>query len=211
MLYALQRYEWFKDVLKRMSTFEQGMYADLLYIHNDSIKMQLYRTNPNISNMMILYAYDLKKEYQIFNCAWAYSSRPQTPNIEKFSEHNYRLTYSEQYKNKIVLKNISLDYENDYSTSVELDYPLQEEQVFQQMTRFDIPEEEYINRFVQISEEITAGFPAPCTIIFRSMYALNEINETNYETVVQSVMECMDGLLEMEQQRIAKNSQNLEA
>lgn len=202
MLEVLQAYEWFKEVLKRVSTFEDIRLQDHLHYEHCGVLLELNRRTPN-RTMLTATAKGNELDYEIFKYIIYKNTSTVHPNIYWFREDDCRLSYSVMHNDTIRFKNFNLDEEDADSVSV-LDYPLKEEQVFQQLTRFDIPEEEYINRFVRTSEEIMSGLPELCNIAFRAGYIAKQINETNHKIMVQSVMDCMRHLELEEQMRIEK-------
>lgn len=205
MEFVVQRYEWFKEVLKRMSTFEQERVGNIIYKHNDEIQMHLSRRD---SDRMVLTVTAIGTDFdsEIFRCVCYYmNDTSRFKNIYWTNTDDYRLTYSRLYRNEITVCDIKFDNEgNNISTSAVLDYPLKEEQIFQQLTRMDIPEPEYIERYISTSEEIMSELSNVSTITFRLGYIARQINETTYKNMVQSVMDCMRHLELEEQMRIEK-------
>ncbi|AMM43620.1 hypothetical protein FDG95_gp055 [Pectobacterium phage vB_PcaM_CBB] len=208
MLQVLQTYEWFKEVLKRTNTFEDILLQEILLYEYNGVRLELIRLELNrMSNartILTATAIGNDVDYEIFKYVIYKDISTVHPNIYWFNENDCNLSYSVLHNDTIRFKQYKRDGSEDTSSIAVLDYPLQEEQVFQQLTRFDIPEEEYINRFVRASEEIMSGLPELCNITFRAGYICNQINETNHKIMVQSVMDCMRHLELEEQMRIEK-------
>lgn len=204
MLEVLQAYEWFKEVLKRVSTFEDICLSEVIQYEHRGVLLELNRRSPN-RTILTATAKGHDHDFEIFHYSIYQNISTVHPNIYWLRDDDCRLSYAVLHNDTIRFKHYKLDEEDVESVSV-LDYPLQEEQVFQQLTRFDIPEEEYINRFVRTSEEIMLGLPELCNITFRAGYICNQINETNHKNMVQSVMDCMRHLELEEQMRIEKRN-----
>lgn len=207
MLHVLQAYEWFKEVLKRVSTFEDISVQDHLHYEHNGVLLKLNRRSPN-RTILTATAIGTDFDSEIFRCVCYYmNDTSRFKNIYWTNTDDYRLTYSRLYCNEITVCDIKFDNEgNNISTSAVLDYPLKEEQIFQQLTRIDIPEPEYIERYVSTSEEIMSALSNVSTITFKAGYICNQINETNHKIMVQSVMDCMRHLELEEQMRIEKRN-----
>lgn len=203
MLQVLQTYEWFKEVLKRTNTFEDILLQEILMYEYNGVRLELNRMS-NARTILTATAIGNDVDYEIFKYVIYKDISTVHPNIYWFNENDCNLSYSVLHNDTIRFKQYKRDGSEDTSSIAVLDYPLREEQIFQQLTRFDIPEEEYINRFVQASEEIMSGLPELCNITFRAGYICNQINETNHKIMVQSVMDCMRHLELEEQMRIEK-------
>lgn len=209
MLQVLQTYEWFKEVLKCMSTFEPIQIKQIFNTKKDNI--QLYINRKQRDKITLIASYFEKDENnkdttytELFKFVIFYNCTDTVtlPANISFIDRTYRFTYSDQFKSQIRLKDVIYDDNgNDISTRVVLDYPLREEQIFQQLTLMYIPEQEYIERYVQASKEIISELSEDCIITFRSLNDYNQINETNHEIMVQSVMDCMKELMQLETER----------
>lgn len=207
MEFVVQRYEWFKEVLKRMSTFERIQMREVYSSEHDNIYLGINRRH---NNKTILTASFIEKTakiedytfHDIFKFTVFQNYDVQHPNIYWLPNGDCRFTYSPQFKSQILLKDIVFDNSgNDVSTRAVLDYPLREEQIFQQLTIMDIPEQEYIERYVLASEEIVSELPNIDVMLFWVGNNACQINETNHEIMVQSVMDCMKELIQLETER----------
>lgn len=208
MYYEIQKYEWMKEVLASIGTFEQGVFEDLEYNDHDVVRMRLVRGR-NDRMTFNVYAIGHDHDYEIFSSTWLYSEC--LTNFANYSttQNNRTLntTYYQYRDNEFIVK--MHDGLFDVKVS-KLQYPLQEDQYFQQLTRMDLPPEDEIERFMTVSKEIISPYPEFVGFTFHGGYMMKEINETNRESMVQSVLDCMKYMQLEEQMRIEKQ-QNLEA
>ena len=196
--YNIQKYEWFKEVLTMIGTFEQGVFGHLEYNDHDAVRLRLVRARDDrmtISAYLIGHDYD----YNIFSSTWLYSEC--LTNINNYSITHSKVlstTYYQYRDNEFIVKSQDWLFDSKFST---LKYPIQEDEYFQQLTLIDLPPEDEIERFMTVSREIISPYPEFVGFTFHGGIMMQEINETNYENMVQSVMDCMKELMQLETER----------
>lgn len=204
MYYDIQKYELMKEVLTRIGTFEQGRFGDLEYNHNDVVRMRLVRARDDRMTFNA-YAIGHDHDYEIFNSTWLYSE--SLTNFSNYSTtRNGTILHTAYYQyrdNEFVFKLTEGLFDVKLS---KLQYPLQEDQYFQQLTRMDLPPEDEIVRFMTVSKEIISPYPEFVGFTFHCGYMMQQINETNQESMVQSLMDCMTHMQLEEQLRLEKRN-----
>ncbi|AFC21499.1 hypothetical protein GAP32_051 [Cronobacter phage vB_CsaM_GAP32] len=198
MGYTIQKYEYFKEVLAMIGTFEQGLFGDLEYNDHDVVRLRLVRAR---DDRMTFNAYVIGHDYDynIFSSTWLY--RDCLTNFTNYSITQREVlstTYYQYRDNEFIVKSQDGLFDSKVST---LQYPIQEDEYFQQLTRIDLPPEDEIERFMTVSKEIISRYPEFVGFTFHGGTMMQEINETNHENMVQSVMDCMNELVKLEMER----------
>lgn len=195
----------FKDVLKKMlQSFEPGVMNDIAFT-NSSVRCRLVRVR---DDRMTFNAYALGEDtdYEIIHCTGFYDTGTVVQNLR--SSH-FRLdsncenigfsTYRKDSTELLISHTIGLQKSEQCS----LQYPLQEEQVFQELTRFPVPLEIDMDLFMRTGQYVMEGNSEFIAYSFNAGWiAENQIDETNKESMVQSVQEVLDGLIQVEKDRI---------
>jgi len=195
----------FKDVLKMlMEPFETEVLNDISF-KNDNVRCRLVRAR---DDRMTFNAYAIGEDtdYEIIHCTCFYDTGTVVSNLR--SSH-VRLnsncdnigfsTYRKDSTELLISHAISLREAKQCS----LQYPLQEEQVFQELTRFPVPLESDIDLFMNTGSYVMDGVTKFKAYSFNAGWiAEDQIDETNKESMVQSVREVLEGLIQVEKDRI---------
>lgn len=197
----------FKDVLKMLMTpFETKVLNDISF-KNENVRCRLVRARDDRMTFNA-YAIGVDTDYEIIHCTCFYDTGTVVSNLH--SSH-FRLdsdcnnigfsTYRKDSTELLISHAINLQ-QIEHCT---LQYPLQEEQVFQELTRFPVPLESDIDLFMNIGSYVMEGITMFKAYSFNAGWiAEDQIDETNKESMVQSVREVLDGLIQVEKDRIAK-------
>ncbi len=198
----------FKDVLKMLMTpFETKVLNDNISFKNDNIRCRLVRVR---DDRMTFNAYAIGEDmdYEIIHCTCFYDTGTVLSNLRsshfRLNSNCENIGFSTYRKDSTeLLISHAINIQNiEHCT---LQYPLQEEQVFQELTRFPVPLESDIDLFMNTGSYVMDGVTKFKAYSFNAGWiAEDQIDETNKESMVQSVREVLDGLIQVEKDRIAK-------
>lgn len=203
----------FKDVLKMlMNTFEHSVHnvIDEIAFTNENVRCRLIRARPDRMSFSA-YAIGTDNDYEIIHCTVFYDTGTVVQNL--LSSH-FRLiadctnigfsTYRKDSTEILISHTIGLG-ESEHCS---LEYPLQEEQVFQELTRFPVPLESDIDLFMNTGSYIMNDSIHVIAYSFSAGWiSEDQINETNKEIMVKSVQEVLEGLIQVEKDRIAERDE----
>lgn len=176
------------------STKEQD---DISYESND-MQVRLIRARDdrmtiefNISSMDYICSIVIFNNTSVFNIRTGFTLNTNENDILYSS-------YSSEYNNSIVIKKI---IRIQLFETCELNYPLQGDQLFQMMTIFPVPETHNLDLFMG-----TCSYAMNNSVYKGYSFHINKawlytINETNEENVVQSMMDAVIGLIDIEKSR----------
>lgn len=198
----------FKDVLKMLMTpFETKVLNDNISFKNDNIRCRLVRVR---DDRMTFNAYAIGEDtdYEIIHCTCFYDTGTVLSNLRsshfRLNSNCENIGFSTYRKDSTeLLISHAINIQNiEHCT---LQYPLQEEQVFQELTRFPVPLESDIDLFMNTGSYVMDGVTKFKAYSFNAGWiAEDQIDETNKESMVQSVREVLDGLIQVEKDRIVK-------
>ncbi|UYE98468.1 hypothetical protein XbC2_39 [Xanthomonas phage XbC2] len=197
----------FKDVLKMLMTpFETKVLNDISF-KNENVRCRLVRAR---DDRMTFNAYAIGEDtdYEIIHCTCFYDTGTVVSNLRsshfRLNSNCENIGFSTYRKGSTeLLISHAINIQNiEHCT---LQYPLHEEQVFQELTRFPVPLESDIDLFMNIGSYVMEGITKFKAYSFNAGWiAEDQIDETNKESMVQSVREVLDGLIQVEKDRIAK-------
>lgn len=199
----------FKDVLKMLMTtpFETKVLNDNISFKNDNIRCRLVRVR---DDRMTFNAYAIGEDtdYEIIHCTCFYDTGTVLSNLRsshfRLNSNCENIGFSTYRKDSTELL-ISHAINIQHIEHCTLQYPLQEEQVFQELTRFPVPLESDIDLFMNTGSYVMDGVTKFKAYSFNAGWiAEDQIDETNKESMVQSVREVLDGLIQVEKDRIVK-------
>lgn len=197
----------FKDVLKMLMTpFETKVLNDISF-KNENVRCRLVRAR---DDRMTFNAFAIGEDmdYEIIHCTCFYDTGTVVSNLRsshfRLNSDCENISFSTYQKDSTELL-ISHTLGVFEAEQCSLHYPLQEEQVFQELTRFPVPLESDIDLFMNTGSYVMDGVTKFKAYSFNAGWiAEDQIDETNKESMVQSVREVLDGLIQVEKDRIAK-------
>jgi hypothetical protein len=187
-----------------MVSVDPGVH-DYIEFKNDNIRCSLVRDR---DDRMTFNAYAIGEdtEYGIFHCTSFRDIGTVVSNLIHTMFHlNQECTnigWSTYRKDSTsLIMNYGINIKNIKRCT--LQYPLQEEQVFQELTRFPVPLESDIDFFMNTGSYVMDGITKFHAYSFNAGWiAIDQINETNKEIMVKSVQEVLEGLIQVEKDRI---------
>ena len=192
----------FKDQLKLIVdtfTFER---THTVRFSTDNVLTKMEREDDDKMTFTV-FAEGFDNNYEIYSATFyntsAVSYSPTTIYLGSKADDDVITTFY----NKDNLDRIHLLKRDGYQfIECHLDYPFKEEQLFQQMTRFPVPEIDYMEYFFKTSQYVLGGSSDFWIYSFHCGWISGNINETNKENMVQSIQESIDGLIREEQIRL---------
>ncbi|AQW88570.1 hypothetical protein FDH34_gp045 [Serratia phage BF] len=189
MNFNFKYYPKLKEILKLMSKFNTNITDDIEY-RDDILSVRLVRVRDDRMTFDI-HAIGFDYNYPVLIMTWCYNN-----DVDIFS----RFFYSTDTFISAVYSTTNMSkfhYEVNESIHVKkvckLDYPLREEQVFQELTRFNLPSEESITTFMDTSYEVLNGSTKFSSFSFHP-HSLDAKNETEMDNMVQSILERLEKL-----------------
>lgn len=196
----------FKDVLRLLltSSFEHDQMDDIEF-KNDNIRCRLSRARGDRMTFNA-YAIGVDTDYEIIHCTGFYDTGTVVSNLQsshfRIVSNCENIGFSTYRKGSTSLL-MSHGFNFDNIDRCTLAYPLQEEQVFQELTRFPVPLESNIDLFMSTGEYVMQDAKYFIAYSFNAGWiAEDKIDETTKEKMVQSVQEVLEGLIQVEQDRI---------
>ncbi|QXO11740.1 hypothetical protein pEaSNUABM44_00044 [Erwinia phage pEa_SNUABM_44] len=189
MNFNFKYYPKLKEILKLMSKFNTNITDDIEY-RDDILSVRLVRVRGDRMTFDI-HAIGFDYNYPVLSMTWCYNN-----DVDIFS----RFFYSTDTFISAVYSTTNMSkfhYEVNESIHVKnvckLDYPLREEQVFQELTRFNLPSDESITTFMDTSYEVLNGSTKFSSFSFHP-HSLVAKNETEMDNMVQSILERLEKL-----------------
>ncbi|SOK58308.1 hypothetical protein [Yersinia phage fHe-Yen9-04] len=197
MGFNFQYYQKFKEIFKVMSKFD-AVITDDIEFRDDILSVRLVRVRSCMTFNIFAVGFDF--DYPVLSMSWCYKN--STANFSGFIFSKDTFISAIYSTNDISNFNYAV-YENINEKNVcKLDYPLREEQVFQELTRFNIPHEEDINVFMETSYEVLNGSTKFSSFSFHPQN-FDSKNETEMDNMVQSILERLE-LLYLQNDSILK-------
>jgi hypothetical protein len=149
----------------------------------------------------------VRPDKELFSCTFFYNTGKPVANLRtshfRLNSDCTSIGFSTYRKNSTTLLiNHSMGLLST-ANQCKLEYPLQEEQVFQELTRFPVPLESDMDLFMSTGAYVMEGIDNFIAYSFNAGWIAEEqIDETSKENMVQSVQEVLDGLIQVEKDRI---------
>lgn len=197
MNYNFKYYSKLKKILTLMSKFNARITDDIEYC-DDILRIRLVRVRDDRMTFNIE-AIGFDYNQPVLSMTWYYKIADNGSTKFYYREDTFIFAvFSTNDMSKIYYQ-----VNDDQVTKMEcvLDYPLREEQVFQELTRFNLPSEESINAFVETSYEVLDSTEFS-TFTFHP-HSLDAKDETQMDNMVQSIMERLE-LLYLQNDSILK-------
>lgn len=196
----LNFYEAIAPVQTLVGTY-QACIADDLEYKDELLLLRLIR---NLDDRMVFEVHTKRMdgegdEYQylpLYHSVWRTHTN-ESSEIKSFDTGILSTIYSEN--DGLTITNIRGLWDRDVC---KLQYPLDDAEYFQRLTQMQIPEEEWINRFMYTGQYVIDSCPMYNSVHMQIHLDNPLLNETSTENVVQYVMSAMKGLLQAEVQRL---------
>lgn len=188
-----------RDILfKLCSTYFSTEVQDDISYESSDIRIRLVRARDDRMTVeFMLLSMDLLFSIVIFNNT---SIRELNSGftLNRLEDDILYSCYSTEYNNKIVINNIVglMSFEK-----CELDYPIRGDQYFQKSTIFPVPAKYMLDMFMGTGSYTMSNSGYKGYSFHINTAWLDTINETIDENMVQSLIEVVNGLIEVEKEK----------